>query len=91
MVLLLLRYIRGISKLIFIKLIQWFISILQGFSFNFEFDGGVINTVMGIIDFIAYILPLNTIFAITMISFALMGYRIAVSIFKTIMEILPIV
>lgn len=86
---LLYKSIRG-DILIIISFIQWLTGLLSGTHFNFTFDGGVLNTISGIINFIAWVLPLDTVFILITISFGLMTFRVIVSFLKTLWSIIPI-
>lgn len=76
--------------MIIINVINWVVDILAGFSFDFEFNGGVVNTVIGIINFIAYVLPMGAIVRIIIATFTLMTWRITVSLIKTLWDLIPI-
>lgn len=76
--------------MIVITFINCLTDILAGFSFDFTFNGGVINTVVGIINFIAYILPMGVVFQIITVTFSLMAWRVLVSVIRTLLELIPL-
>lgn len=77
--------------MIIINVINWLVTVFQGFTFNFSFDSSVISTFVEIIDLIAWVLPLKPVITIISITLVLFWFRLFVSVFKTIMEILPFV
>ena len=71
------------------SLVQWLLGFLPDISFNVE--SSAFDYFIGIIQVAAYMLPMNTIFAIIGIIVALTLFRIVIAIIKTVWDLLPLV
>ena len=76
--------------MIIISFINWICGILSGTHLNFTFDGSVFNAISGAIDFISWVLPMDTILFCFTITIATMAWRLIVSILRTIWSIIPL-
>ncbi len=60
-------------------------------SVSFNIDGNLFDTFLDIVEVGMYMLPTGTVSAICLIVVALGGFRIVVSVIKTIWDLLPLV
>lgn len=58
---------------------------------DFSFDTSAFATMFDVIKSISFFFPMGTVSAIFLIIVAIMGFRIAVAILKTLWQILPFV
>lgn len=73
-----------------INLMQWVLSLLSGTHFDVNFDGSITGVVLSCYQLIAYILPMDTVAAIILISLALYAFRLIISILKALWSVIPI-
>lgn len=78
--------LEGIFNVIF-AMFDGVVSILPDFS---GIDLGFLDTALSVISGVCYFLPMGTVGAIFAILVSLMAFRIAVSLIKTLWELLPI-
>lgn len=68
-----------------------FMFVLGGFQpFHFNFDATILQTFSDFLAFIFYILPISGLLPIVVIIISLMGFRIIISIIKTIWDLIPL-
>lgn len=73
------------------QLLQWIISLLGGSHFTVNFDGSIPQTVSSIINLIAYVLPLDVLIQIAVLTFVLYVIRMLVAFFRTIWGVMPVI
>lgn len=71
------------------QFLQWVINLLGGSHFNVNFDGSIPEMVSSILNLIAYILPLDVMIQIAVITFVLYVFRVVVSVIRSLGSILP--
>lgn len=73
-----------------INLMKWVLSLLSGSHFDIDFNGSITGVVLLCYQLIAYILPMDTVAAIILISLSLYAFRLVVSILKALWSVIPI-
>ena len=73
------------------QLLQWIISLFGGSHFTVNFDGSIPQTVSSILNLIAYVLPLDVLIQIAVLTFVLYVIRMVISFFRTVWGIIPII
>uniref|UniRef100_UPI003FEFECD9 hypothetical protein n=1 Tax=Pseudoruminococcus massiliensis TaxID=2086583 RepID=UPI003FEFECD9 len=73
-----------------INLMKWVLSLLSGSHFDIDFNGSITGVVLSCYQLIAYILPMDTVAAIILISLSLYAFRLVVSILKALWSVIPI-
>lgn len=73
------------------QLLQWIITLLGGSHFTVNFDGSIPQTVSSILNLIAYVLPLDVLIQIAVLTFVLYVIRIVIAFFRTIWGIMPVI
>lgn len=73
------------------QLLQWIISLLGGSHFTVNFDGSIPQTVSSILNLIAYVLPLDVLIQIAVLTFVLYVIRMVIAFFRTIWGIMPVI
>lgn len=71
------------------QFLQWIINLLGGSHFNVNFDGSIPDMVSSILNLIAYVLPLDVMIQIAVITFVLYVFRLIVAIIRSLGSILP--
>lgn len=71
------------------QFLQWVISLLGGSHFNVNFDGSIPEMVSSILNLIAYVLPLDVLIQITVLTFVLYVFRVSVAVIRSLGSILP--
>lgn len=71
------------------QFLQWIINLLGGSHFNVNFDGSVPELVSSIFNLISYVLPLDVLIQIAVITFVLYVFRLIVAIIRSLGSILP--
>ena len=71
------------------QFLQWAINLLGGSHFNVNFDGSIPDMVSSILNLIAYVLPLDVILQIAVITFVLYIFRVFVAVIRSFGSILP--
>lgn len=71
------------------QFLQWIINLLGGSHFNVNFDGSIPDMVSSILNLIAYVLPLDVMIQIAVITFVLYVFRVVVAIIRSLGSILP--
>lgn len=73
------------------QLLQWIISLFGGSHFTVNFDGSIPQTISSIINLIAYVLPLDVLIQIAVLTFVLYVLRMFIAFFRTVWGIIPII
>lgn len=73
-----------------INLMKWVLSLLSGSHFDIDFNGSITGVVLSCYQLISYILPMDTVAAIILISLSLYAFRLVVSILKALWSVIPI-
>ena len=73
-----------------IDILGWVATIFTGTHLNWTFDGSVLNTIAGVVDFIAWVIPIDTIYICAQLSFSLLVFRVIVSFFHSLWNLLPV-
>lgn len=73
-----------------INLMKWVLSLLSGSHFDIDFNGSITGVVLSCYQLIAYILPMDTVAAIILISLSLYAFRLIISILKALWSVIPI-
>lgn len=76
--------------MLIINLMQWVLSLLSGTHFDIDFNGSITGVVLSCYQLVAYILPMDTVAAIILISLSLYAFRLVVSILKALWSVIPI-
>lgn len=76
--------------MLIINLMKWVLSLLSGSHFDIDFNGSITGVVLSCYQLIAYILPMDTVAAIILISLSLYAFRLVVSILKALWSVIPI-
>lgn len=71
------------------QFLQWIINLLGGSHFNVNFDGSIPDMVSSILNLIAYVLPLDVMIQIAVITFVLYVFRVVVAVIRSLGSILP--
>lgn len=71
------------------QFLQWVINLLGGSHFNVNFDGSIPEMVSSILNLIAYVLPLDVMIQIAVITFVLYVFRVVVAVIRSLGSILP--
>lgn len=71
------------------QFLQWVINLLGGSHFNVNFDGSIPEMVSFILNLIAYVLPLDVMIQIAVITFVLYVFRVVVAVIRSLGSILP--
>lgn len=71
------------------QFLQWVINLLGGSHFNVNFDGSIPEMVSSILNLIAYVLPLDVMIQIAVITFVLYVFRVIVAVIRSLGSILP--
>lgn len=77
--------------MIFIEFLNFLTNMFSGTSLNFDFDSSIFSVLTNIWAFISYILPMNTILAIIGIYVGTLVVKLAVSVWKFILSVIPFV
>ena len=72
------------------QFLQWVIEILGGSHIYVDFDGSIPEFFSSVINLIAYILPLDVLIQISVITFALYVLRFTIAFFRSIWSIIPV-
>ena len=72
------------------QFLQWVIEILGGSHIDVNFDGSIPKFFLSVINLIAYILPLDVLIQISVITFALYVLRFTIAFFRSIWSIIPV-
>lgn len=72
------------------QFLQWVIEILGGSHIDVDFDGSIPEFFSSVINLIAYILPLDILIQILVITFALYVLRFTIAFFRSIWSIIPV-
>lgn len=72
------------------KMLQWVIEILGGSHIDVNFDGSIPEYFKSVINLIAYILPLDVLIQISVITFILYILRFTIAFFRSIWSIIPV-
>lgn len=75
--------------MIIIKFLQWVLGFLSGSHFSVDFNGSITGTILSIYKLIAYVLPMDTVVAIIVITMALYAIRIVISAIRLLWELIP--
>lgn len=76
--------------MLIINLMKWVLSLLSGSHFDIDFNGSITGVVLSCYQLIAYILPMDTVAAIILISLSLYAFRLVISILKALWSVIPI-
>lgn len=71
------------------QFLQWIINLLGGSHFYVNFDGSIPDMVSSILNLIAYVLPLDVMIQIAVITFVLYVFRVVVAVIRSLGSILP--
>ncbi|WP_290913299.1 hypothetical protein [Eubacterium sp.] len=71
------------------QFLQWIINLLGGSHFNVNFDGSIPDMISSILNLIAYVLPLDVMIQIAVITFVLYVFRVVVAVIRSLGSILP--
>lgn len=71
------------------QFLQWVINLLGGSHFNVNFDGSIPEMVSSVLNLIAYVLPLDVMIQIAVITFVLYVFRVIVAVIRSLGSILP--
>lgn len=71
------------------QFLQWVINLLGGSHFNVNFDGSIPEMVSSVLNLIAYVLPLDVMIQIAVITFVLYVFRVVVAVIRSLGSILP--
>lgn len=72
------------------RFLQWIIELLGGSHFNVSFDGSIPDFLKLVFNLVAYILPLDVLIEIAVITFALYIFRLTVSVITSIWNLIPV-
>lgn len=72
------------------QFLQWVIDILGGSHINVNFDGSIPEFFLSVINLVAYVLPLDVLIQISVITFALYVLRFTIAFFRSIWSIIPV-
>lgn len=72
------------------QFLQWVIEILGGSHIDVNFDGSIPEFFSSVINLIAYILPLDVLIQISVITFVLYVLRFTIAFFRSIWSIIPV-
>lgn len=78
----------GLYSVLF-TVIDWFLPLLPDVTWSV--DSGVLSYFIGILENIAYLLPMGHVGAIFGVIVGLMGFRITVALARTLWDVLPVV
>lgn len=77
--------------MIIVWLIRMCNNLLQAMpDLSLDFDTSTLDSLTSALGFVTYVLPMDTVAAILAITLILVGWRIAISILKTIWDVLPL-
>lgn len=71
------------------QFLQWIINLLGGSHFNVNFDGSIPDMISSILNLISYVLPLDVMIQIAVITFVLYVFRVVVAVIRSLGSILP--
>lgn len=77
--------------MIVIEFLQWLLGLISGSSFVVPNISQSIQTVSSVISFISYVLPMNVVVPLILISIGTLSVRVIISLLKTVMSIIPFV